>query len=95
MISEAKRFPTDACLKVINNAMQAMGGIGYTKDFSIERIYRDVRLGPIWTGSNEVMSMIIAHEWYREYFVRKAMGIERDFEADAQEAEAVGEKIYE
>ena len=50
LISEAKRFSTDACVKVVNNAMQVMGGIGYTNVFPIERIYRDVRLGPIWTG---------------------------------------------
>lgn len=95
LISEAKRFSTDACVKVVNNAMQVMGGIGYTNVFPIERIYRDVRLGPIWTGTNEVMSMIIAHEWYQEYFARKASGVERDYEGDAPEAEAAGEKIYE
>jgi len=95
IISEAKRFSTEACMKVVNNAMQVMGGIGYTNIFPLERIYRDVRLGPIWTGSNEVMSMIIAHEWYREYSERKGTGIDRDYEADSDESQAVDEKIYE
>ncbi len=51
--------------------MQVMGGIAYTNVFP-ERIYRDVRLASIWTGTSEVMSMIAAHEWYREYFCAKS-----------------------
>ena len=45
LISEAKRFSTEACVKAVNNAMQVMGGIGYTNVFPMERIYRDIRLG--------------------------------------------------
>ena len=41
------------------------------------------------------MSMIIAHEWYREYSAWKATGRKRDYEADAHESEALDEKIYE
>ena len=95
LISEAKKFSTEACIKVVHNAMQVMGGIGYTDVFPLERIYRDIRLGPIWTGSNEVMSMIIAHEWYREYSARRSTDRKRDYEADAHESGALGEKIYE
>lgn len=76
--------------------MQVMGGIGYTNVFPMERIYRDIRLGPIWTGSNEVMSMIIATEWYREFAERGPSGVDgRDHEADADESEAIDEKIYD
>jgi len=71
--------------------MQVMGGIGYTNVFPIERIYRDIRLASIWTGTSEVMSMIAAHEWYREFMRKK---LPRDYEADAQEAHAIDEKIY-
>ncbi|HOC61073.1 MAG TPA: hypothetical protein PKN70_14045, partial [Smithellaceae bacterium] len=60
-----------------------------------ERIHRDVRLASIWTGTSEVMSMITAHEWYREYFMAKAAGLTRDCELDAAEAEAADEIIYE
>lgn len=95
MISEAKKFVTEACQKAANNAMQVMGGIAYTNVFPVERIVRDLRLASIWTGSNEVMSMIIAHEWYREYLLRKKAGLTRDLENDAAEADAPGEKIYE
>ena len=68
MVSETKKFVTESCQKVGRIAMQVMGGIGYTNIFPIERIERDLRLASIWTGSNEIMSMIIANEWYREYF---------------------------
>jgi alkylation response protein AidB-like acyl-CoA dehydrogenase len=95
MVSQAKKFVTESCQKVAHNAMQVMGGIGYTNVFPVERIARDLRLASIWTGSNEVMSMIIAHEWYREYLTGKAKKAERDYENDAAEAFAEGEKIYE
>jgi hypothetical protein len=76
--------------------MQVMGGIGYTSVFPVERHYRDLRLASIWTGTNEVMSMITAHEWYAEYAQRHATGTPgRDLEADALDADALEEKIYE
>ena len=94
MVSESKKFVTESCQKAANNAMQVMGGIGYTTVFPIERIVRDLRLASIWTGSNEIMSLIIANEWYREYFKKKGRDI-RNYEADAEESDAPDEKIYE
>uniref|UniRef100_A0A7C4MNN5 Acyl-CoA dehydrogenase n=1 Tax=Desulfatirhabdium butyrativorans TaxID=340467 RepID=A0A7C4MNN5_9BACT len=95
MVSESKKFITESCQKVVHNAMQVVGGIGYTNVFPLERIYRDIRLATIWTGTSEVMSMIIAHEWYRECLKTLASKDIRDFEADAEEAYAEDEKIYE
>jgi len=94
MVSESKKFVTESCQKAANNAMQVMGGIGYTTVFPVERIVRDLRLASIWTGSNEIMSLIIANEWYREYFKKKGQDI-RNYEGDAEEADAPDEKIYE
>ena len=94
MISECKKFITESCQKAVHNSMQVVGGIGYTNIFPIERIHRDIRLSSIWTGTSEVMSMIIAHEWYREFLKLKETRA-RDFEADAEEAFAEDEKIYE
>jgi len=95
-ISETKKFVTEACQKVVHHAMQVMGGIGYTDVYPVERHHRDLRLASIWTGTNEVMAMIIAHEWYTEYEQRSgARRPTRDLEADAVNADAVGEKIYE
>ena len=95
MVSETKRFVTESCQKVVHNSMQVMGGIGYTNIFPIERISRDLRLASIWTGTNEIMSMIIAHEWYREYFKMKETDFTRDFESDSPGAFDLEEKVYE
>jgi alkylation response protein AidB-like acyl-CoA dehydrogenase len=99
-ISETKKFVTEACQRVVHIAMQVMGGIGYTDVYPLERHYRDLRLASIWTGTNEVMSMIIAHEWYREHAAqvaaaREARRARRDLEADAANADAPDEKVYE
>ncbi|PKN69889.1 MAG: acyl-CoA dehydrogenase [Deltaproteobacteria bacterium HGW-Deltaproteobacteria-12] len=94
MISESKKFITESCQKIVHNSMQVVGGIGYTNVLPLERIYRDVRLASIWTGTSEVMSMIIAHEWYREYQQRRELGA-RNFTADALESAAEDEIIYE
>ncbi len=95
MVSETKKFVTESCQKVVHNAMQVMGGIGYTNVFPIERIFRDLRLATIWTGTSEVMSMIIAGEWYKQTLAGKQAGLYRDSEPDAAEADAVEEKIFE
>jgi butyryl-CoA dehydrogenase len=95
LVSETKKFVTESCQKVAHHAMQVMGGIGYTNIFPIERIVRDLRLASIWTGTNEVMAMITASEWYREHAETKSNGKHRDPENDAAEAGAPGEKIYE
>lgn len=95
MVSQAKKFVTESCQQVAHNAMQVMGGIGYTNVFPVERIVRDLRLASIWTGTNEVMAAIIASEWYREHQASKKAGVIRDWENDAPEAEAKDEKVYE
>jgi butyryl-CoA dehydrogenase len=95
MVSQSKKFVTESCQKVAHNAMQVMGGIGYTNIYPIERIVRDLRLATIWTGSNEIMSMIIANEWYREHLNNKKLPQTRNYEADAIEADAPDEKIFE
>lgn len=93
LVSEAKKFATDSAWQVINHSMQIMGGIGYTNVYPIERLLRDARLIMIWTGTNEVMDLIIQHEYYREVLSSRAET--RDTEADAQEAEQSDEKVYE
>ena len=95
LVSESKKFVTESCQKAVHNAMQVMGGIGYTNIYPVERIHRDLRLASIWTGTNEVMSMIIANEWYKEYWKNKEAGRIRDMELDAAEAGVADEKIFE
>jgi len=91
LVSEAKKFATEAAWEVINKAMQIMGGIGYTNVYPIERLLRDGRLALIWTGTSEVMSLIIQHEYYRELGMDGRM---RDVEADAPDADLTDEKVY-
>ncbi len=92
LVSEAKKFSTEAAWQVVNHAMQILGGIGYTNVFPVERLLRDVRLITIWTGTNEIMNLVIQHEFYREFLHSGPQG--RDVEADAAEADAVEEKEY-
>lgn len=92
MVSEAKRFATDASWEITNLAMRAMGGIAYTNVYPIERAIRDSRLIQIWTGTNEVMDQIIQHEYYQEVLGDK--NPPRDIEFDAKDHEIKGEKVY-
>lgn len=92
LVSEAKKFATESAWTVINHAMQILGGIGYTDVYPVERLLRDCRLITIWTGTNEIMNLLIQHEFYREFLSRREAG--RDVEADAAGAEFSEEKVY-
>jgi acyl-CoA dehydrogenase len=92
LVSESKKFSTKSCWKVINNAMQIMGGIGYTTVYPIERLLRDARIGEIWTGTTQVMNMIVTHEYYKEILSDKWLG--RDVEKDAIDGDQEEEKHY-
>jgi len=92
IVSEAKKIGTEAAWQVINNAMQIMGGIGYTSIYPIERFLRDCRLAMIWTGTNEVMNLLIQHEYYKE--LKKRTIEPRDVEGDAITPDDE-EKVYE
>jgi len=93
MVSESKKFATEAGWQVVNYAMQIMGGIGYTDIYPVERLLRDARLIMIWTGTNEVMDLVIQHEYYQELLARGPSG--RDVEPDAAQSERTDEKVYE
>ncbi len=73
--------------------MQILGGIGYTRVYPVERLLRDTRLIMIWTGTNEVMNLIVQSEYQRELSAQR--GEARDIEPDASEAERSDEKVYE
>lgn len=66
LVSEAKKFATEAAWDIVNNAMQVMGGIGYTDVYPIERALRDTRLCMIWTGTSEIMNLLIQHEYFQQ-----------------------------
>ncbi len=56
----AKRFVTDSCFEVANQALQLHGGYGYLSEYGIEKIVRDLRVHQILEGTNEIMRVIIA-----------------------------------
>jgi alkylation response protein AidB-like acyl-CoA dehydrogenase len=56
----AKRFVTDGCFEVANQALQLHGGYGYLSEYGIEKIVRDLRVHQILEGTNEIMRLIIA-----------------------------------
>ena len=92
LVSEAKKFSTDSAWTIVNHAMQTLGGIGYTNVFPVERMLRDVRLLSIWTGTNEIMNLIIQHEFYLEFLEKPSRS--RDVEDDAEGADLEEEKVY-
>jgi len=93
MVSEAKKASTEMLWSVVNDCMQIMGGIGYTNVYPIERFLRDARLQMIWTGTNEIMSLLIQHEFYRELL--KKPEDTRNVEMDALDEQGEEEKVYE
>jgi len=92
-VSETKKLLTETAWHVVNEAMQIMGGIGYTDVYPIERLLRDIRLSMIWTGTSEIMAEVIQHEYFAE--LAAGLGDRRNIELDALAAEAEAERVYE
>ena len=58
--SMAKLFASEAAWRVCNRAVQVHGGYGYTRDFDVERRFRDVRVTQIYEGTSEIQRVVIA-----------------------------------
>jgi alkylation response protein AidB-like acyl-CoA dehydrogenase len=56
----AKMYASEVCVKVANEALQIHGGYGYTKDFPVEKFYRDAKLCTIGEGTTEIQKLVIA-----------------------------------
>ena len=56
----AKVFATDAAMEIATDAVELMGSYGYSKEYGVEKIMRDVKIIQIYIGSNE---MLRAHAW--------------------------------
>jgi acyl-CoA dehydrogenase len=65
--SMVKLFCTEMVNRVADMALQIHGGMGYMKDYPIERFYRDVRLMRIYEGTSEIQKIVIARELLKEY----------------------------
>jgi butyryl-CoA dehydrogenase len=60
--SQAKLFASEMAQRVTNHALQIHGGYGYTKEYNVERYFRDARITEIYEGTSEIQKMVIA-DW--------------------------------
>ncbi len=58
----AKYYASEVAVKVSTEAVQIFGGYGYTKDFPVEKFYRDSKLCTIGEGTSEIQKLVIARE---------------------------------
>lgn len=58
----AKYYASEAAVKISNEAVQIFGGYGYTKDFPVEKFYRDSKLCTIGEGTSEIQKLVISRE---------------------------------
>ena len=58
--SIAKLVATDAAMKVTTDAVQVLGGVGYTRDFRVERYMREAKITQIFEGTNQIQRLVIA-----------------------------------
>ena len=60
--AEAKLFTSDLAVKIATDALQIHGAYGYSKEYPIERIYRDAKVYQIWEGTSQIQRMVIGRE---------------------------------
>ncbi|MCS6916896.1 MAG: acyl-CoA dehydrogenase family protein [Chitinophagales bacterium] len=62
----AKYYASEAAVRIATDAVQVFGGYGYTKEFPVEKFYRDAKLCTIGEGTSEIQKLVIARELLRE-----------------------------
>ena len=60
----AKCFASDVAMQVTTDAVQFLGGYGYTNDFPVERMMRDAKITQIYEGTNQIQRMVIAKKLF-------------------------------
>jgi alkylation response protein AidB-like acyl-CoA dehydrogenase len=63
----AKLFASRTANKVVFDALQIHGGVGYTQEFLIERLYRDARVTELYEGTSEIQRLVISRAVIEEY----------------------------
>ena len=58
----AKYLASEACMYSVREAIQVYGGYGYTKDYPLERFYRDAKIMEIYEGTSEILKIVIARD---------------------------------
>ena len=64
--SMAKLFASEHTAKITHDAIQVFGGYGYSKDYPVERYFRDARVTEIYEGTSEIQRIVISRQLYRE-----------------------------
>jgi len=64
--SVAKLIATDAAMRVTTDAVQVLGGYGYTRDFPVERFMREAKVTQIFEGTNQIQRLVISRQLLRE-----------------------------
>ena len=67
----AKVFATDMSMKVTTDAVQVFGGVGYMRDYPVEKMMRDAKINQIYEGTNQVLRNVIALELLRRKGLRE------------------------
>ena len=57
-----KLYASEACVNISNEAVQIFGGYGYSKEFPVEKFYRDAKLCTIGEGTSEIQKVVIAKQ---------------------------------
>jgi alkylation response protein AidB-like acyl-CoA dehydrogenase len=60
--SMAKLYATDTAIEIVNQSLQLHGGYGYSKEYEIERLYRDIRVTSIYEGSSQIQQIVISNQ---------------------------------
>ena len=58
----AKCFASDVAMEVTTNAVQVLGGYGYTRDYPVERMMRDAKITQIYEGTNQIQRLVMARQ---------------------------------
>ena len=58
--SMGKYYASETAIEIVNKSLQLHGGYGYSREYEIERIYRDIRVCSIYEGSSQVQQIVIS-----------------------------------
>lgn len=61
----AKAYPTDVAMRVTTDAVQILGSAGCSREYPVERMFRDAKINQIWEGTNQIQRMIVARQMLR------------------------------
>lgn len=96
--SVAKVYATETALEVANEALQILGGFGYTKMFPVEKVLRDVRLLRIYEGTSEIQRIVIAGHLLNNYQpgmpALEDLPLHRGFDPLDDHAPQAGQKVW-